>query len=204
VTSPLLFKVLSPDHLSVYQNFDYTPYLPKKAAPGKWLPTEKGLALCAKGWHFTVRPELHWHKGAELYLAETKGRVLMESGDKMTAASGRLTEKVTEKWEWLPLYPVVRLLLYSSWLAKNPGAARPDWANLSGANLSGANLSGADLSGADLSGANLSWANLSGANLSGAYLSRAYLSGADLSGAVNVPALPARWKVGTDGIVVSA
>src|ERR1035437_4963741 len=119
MSAPLLFKVLAADHKSVYQSFNYTPYLPKAKAPGKWLPTETELALCRKGWHFTVRPELHWRSGDELYLAETRGKVLMESGDKLTAASGRLVERVDEKWEWLPLYPVVRALFYSSWRFKN-------------------------------------------------------------------------------------
>ena len=198
MTAPMLFKVLSHDHKSVYQSFDYTPYLPKKDVPGKYLPKITRPALCESGWHFTVKPEIHWWPGAQLFTAETRGKVKMESGDKLTAESGRLLERVTEKWEWLPLYPVVRLLLYDTWRRENPDKKRPAWADLSGANLygadlsranlyganlSGANLYGADLSGANLYGANLSGANLSGANLYGADLSRADLSGANLSGA---------------------
>ena len=193
MSTPLLFKVLSADHKSVYQSFDYTPYLPKKDAPGKYLPKVTKLRLCESGWHFTIKPEIHWRPGAQLFTAETRGKVEMESGDKLTAESGRLLERVTEKWEWLPLYPVVRLLLYDTWRRENPDKERPAWAYLSGANLSGADLFGADLSGANLSGANLSRANLSGAylfganlfgaNLFGANLFGANLSGADLSGA---------------------
>ena len=182
---PLLFKVLNAEHCSVYQKFNYTPYLPKGKTPGKWLPAEKKLGLCDSGWHFTVRPELHWGQGGdELYLAETKGKRLIGEGDKITAASGRLILRVDWEWEWLPLYPVIRALLYSAWRKKNPAAEVPDWANLSGANLSRANLSRADLYRANLYGANL--------------------SGADLSGADNVPTLPTGWKIGENGIVVRA
>ena len=151
-SAPLLFKVLSADHLSVYQNFDYKPYLPRKDRPGKYLPKEAKLKVCNSGWHFTIRPELHWRKGAELFIAETRGKILMESGDKLTAESGRLLERITHEWRWLPLYPVIRLLLAASWRAQNPAADKmPDWAYLSGAYLSGADLSRANLSGADLS-----------------------------------------------------
>ena len=189
MSAPLLFKVLSADHKSVYQGFDYKPYLPKKTVPGKWLPVEKKLGLCESGWHFTVRPELHWNQksGAELYVAETKGKTLIGSGDKISAASGRLIERVDEKWEWLPLYPAIRALLYLSWRVKNPDAAIAEWADLSGAYLSGAYLPRADLSRANLSGADLSGAYLYGANLSGAY---------------NVPPLPSGWKLSENGIVV--
>jgi hypothetical protein len=194
MSAPLLFKVLSTDHLSVYQNFDYKPYLPKKDAPGKYLPKEVRLQMCNSGWHFTIRPELHWRAGADLYVAETRGKVLMESGDKLAAESGRLVELVTEKWEWLPMFPVIRALLYSSWRVKNLEAREiPAWANLSGANLYGANLSWANLYGADLSGVNLSGVNLSGANL----------SGANLSWATNVT-LPNGWKLNGSGIAVQS
>src|SRR5258708_337591 len=157
MTAPLLFKVLSAEHKSVYQNFDYKPYLPKKATPGKYLPKVTKLSLCNSGWHFTVRPELHWRVGAELYIAEIRGKVVMESGDKLTAESGRLVERITHEWQWLSLYPVIRALLVSSWHAQNPKAEKaPDWADLSRAYLSRANLSRANLSGAYLSGAYLS------------------------------------------------
>jgi len=76
-----------------------------------------------------------------------EGAVDFSPPDKMACESIRLLEEVTPEWSLLPIYPVVRALLYSSWLVAHPEAKaedRPAWADLSGADLSGAYLGGAN------------------------------------------------------------
>jgi len=82
------FKVLS--RVSIgrsNRDFDLHPYLPRSVARVNTVPARTRIRLFESGWHFTIRPEVHWREGGGLYVAETKGRVLMENGDKLTASS---------------------------------------------------------------------------------------------------------------------
>ena len=205
-----LYKVLAADGRPTVSGVDYSYPLPTLAdgtsTPGEW--TEPVIpAACVSGYHLTSRPESWWTKGARLFIAEARGRMDFQAPDKVACESVRLLEEITPEWAMLPIYPVFRAMLASSWRAANPEGDMPTWANLSRANLSGAylseaNLSGANLSRADLGGANLSGANLSGANLGRAYLSGAYLGGANLSRADLGGANLGDWERGPDGYAI--
>lgn len=206
--SYLLWKVLDNDYRSPHGNADFAYELPKDGEPGAWTEPVTNPVACERGYHLTSRPTSWWVSGGRLFAAEARG-VMRFHGDKVACESVRLVEEVTPEWQYLPLFPEIRALLYSTWRLHNPDADRPIWAYLSGANLSratlsgatlsGAYLSGADLSGAGLSRADLSRANLSGADLSGADLSRATLSRANLSRAdlsrADHLALPSGWEL---------
>ena len=159
--------------------------LPKGKRPGAWTPPA-APKLCSSGYHLTSRPEAWWSNAEprRLFVAEGRGATAIEVGDKAAFESVRLVAEVTPEWPLLPLYPLFRALLMSSWRIENGADAQwPEWASLDGANLRGAYLRGAYLYGASLDGANLDGANLRGANLRGAYLYGASLYGASLDGA---------------------
>ena len=160
----------------------------------KWTE-KKEPDMCVQGWHVTTRPDLYrnnnWDE-VKVYLCEGKGSMTV-GNDKVSFQQIKIIQEITPEWEYLPMFPFVKVLLVAIWRREHKNDDMPFWADLSGANLSKASLTGADLSKADLYGANLSkadlsgadlyGANLTGADLSGAYLSGANLSKADLSGA---------------------
>ena len=171
---------------------------------GEWTE-EKEPEMCQRGWYVTTRPDKYRHgnwDGMKTYLCEGRGNMKIEE-DKVSFQQIKIIQEITPEWEYLEMYPYVKVVLAAIWRREHKDDDLPSWADLSGAILSGANLfeadlskanltgadlfgadlTGADLSGADLTGADLSGAYLSGANLFGANLSKANLTGADLSGA---------------------
>ena len=151
---------------------------------GKWTKKIEPI-MCSQGWHVTTRPDFYRNDkwgNIKVYLVDGKGGKVIDN-NKISFESIKLIKEITSEWEYLPMFPYVKVILVVKWRMEHKDEIYSAWADLSGAYLSGAYLSGADLSGAYLSGAYLSGADLSGADLSGADLSGAYLSGADLSGA---------------------
>jgi len=178
MTSTTAFQ--SPLRVSIgrsIENFDYTPYLPKSGRPGKIPPARTRIRLCESGWHFTIRPEVHWRKGADSMSPETKGGSSWRTATKLTAIVGRLVERVTPEWAWLPFYPVVRLLLAVEWRNQNPSPAP----NASVANRPGPTCPGRPVRGRPVQGQSCPGPTCPGPPVRGQPV-RGLLSGADLSG----------------------
>jgi hypothetical protein len=91
-----LYKSLQSDNKSPYTNFDFTPYLPKKGKPGKWLPKVVELSLCHSGWHGCQDGNIIEYLNANIYEIETCGNVLI-GDDKFTAQQIRLV-RACEGW----------------------------------------------------------------------------------------------------------
>ena len=105
--------------------------LPKGKSPGTWTkPCDP--QMCKSGYHLTLHPLRY--DGTRLFVAEGKGAIACENGDKVAYEQARLLFEVTPEWPLLPLYPEARVFLMRAWRAKNgPDAQWPQWAYLSGA-----------------------------------------------------------------------
>jgi hypothetical protein len=91
-----LYKALDEHNHSPYTDFDFTPYLPKKGKPGKWLPKVVELSLCHSGWHGCQDGNIIEYLNANIYEIETCGNVLI-GDDKFTAQQIRLV-RACEGW----------------------------------------------------------------------------------------------------------
>ena len=148
---------------------------------GEWTQ-QKTPRCCESGWHLTTDPLRWWQPKATLWLAEGRGLISGDGGDKAAFSSVRLVQQVTRRWRYLCCFPRLRAFLAASQRSRN-SKADLTWADLTGANLARADLVGADLARANLTGANLAEANLAEANLAGANVAAANLAWADLTGA---------------------
>lgn len=152
MSTPILFKVTDVEGRSCNHGTGQFQYpLPTDDGPGEWTPAQKSLALCRSGYHLTAEPA-KWWSGSEvrrLFIAEHRGKLVIKPGDKLCAESVRLVHEITPKWQYLPMFPVLRALLMVSWRVQHRQEKEwPAWANLTRATLYGATLYGANLDGA--------------------------------------------------------
>ena len=87
------YKFLTADNTGYYSWFDFTAYLPKNGKPGKWLPKQKNLTLCERGWHACAHNNLMDWANAQLYEVELKGEILKRT-DKVAAEQMRFIRKI--------------------------------------------------------------------------------------------------------------
>ena len=91
-----LFKSITASNKGPYSSFDFTPYLPRRDQPGKWLPGIERLEVCVVGWHCVNADNLIYWLDEQIYVVETTGNRIYEDG-KYAAQRLRLVRKI-ETW----------------------------------------------------------------------------------------------------------
>lgn len=64
------YKILNADGTSPTTNFDYSPYLPKGGAPGKWLPRIDGAKIRERGYYASKYWNMWYAKGRRIFEVE--------------------------------------------------------------------------------------------------------------------------------------
>lgn len=90
------YKVLDENNKGPYSGFDFTEYLPKDGAPGKWLPKRTKLEMCNKGYHVTDAVHLVDWLDAQIFDVEVRGDKL-DGDNKSCHQSIRFIRKI-ETW----------------------------------------------------------------------------------------------------------
>ena len=78
------FKFLTAENKGPFSGFDFTPFLPKRGKPGRWLPKVDTLDICKSGYHVCREGDLIEWLNARCYEVEIRGDKML--GDNKTVA----------------------------------------------------------------------------------------------------------------------